>query len=149
MAADWDRRVKGLRASGPSVILDSNFLFVPKRFNVDIFEEMRRLLGANVRFLVPRPVITELHLLRHRAAPSVTREIDFALSLVERCEVLEEGLLDGELVDDFISRMSSEKGYGVATNDRELRRHLRASGVQVVYLRQRTHLEVEGVQRNS
>jgi rRNA-processing protein FCF1 len=68
------------------VILDSNFLFIPSRFRVDVFQELNRLLGRNVRCVVTTPIIDELRLLRTDAKPSFIKEVDFALGLVDRCD---------------------------------------------------------------
>lgn len=146
MASDRNRRPTGLGLADldPAVILDSNFLFVPLRFGVDIFEELHRLLGEPLRCLVPEPVIGELRLLRLDAKPSFRKEIEFALGLVEKCEVLDEDQLAGETVDDFILRIATQTGHPVATNDSELRRRLREAGVPVIYLRQRAFLEING-----
>ena len=93
MAADRDRdpEVRG----GRGVILDSNFLFIPLRFGVDVFGELEVLLGPSVVFLVPDAVLGELELLREGASPSLLREIEFAVGLAGRCLVLEGGRLEG------------------------------------------------------
>lgn len=147
MATDRRGDPERLIRTGPSaaVILDSNFLFIPLRFGVDIFEEFHRLLGRNVRCIVTTPIIDELRLLRTDAKPSFMKEVDFALGLVDRCEVMEASLDSGETVDDSIVREASDGPFIVATNDAELRRRLRKAGVSVVFLRQRSHLEMEGI----
>jgi len=144
MAADRDRDPEVMRVGGRGVILDSNFLFVPLRFGVDIFGELEGLLGPSVVCLVPAVALAELELLRDGASPSLVREIDFAVELAGRCRVLEGDRLEGESVDDLILRLAVGGGYLVATNDGELRRRLRGEGVAVVFLRQRAFLEVEG-----
>ena len=146
MATDRHRDHKTLNGAncGAAVILDSNFLFIPLRFGVDIFGELRRLFGRPVRCIVTTPIISELQLLRLDAKPSFKKEIDFALGLADRCEVKEESRRLEERVDDLILRVALETGYSVATNDVDLRRRLRAEGVPVVYLRQRNHLEIDG-----
>ncbi len=144
MAADRDRDAEGLRLGSRGVILDSNFLFVPLRFGVDIFGEVERLLGPLVVCLVPAAVLAELGRLRGESSPGLVREIDFALELAGRCRVLEGDRLEGESVDDLILRLAVGGGYLVATNDGGLRRRLRGEGVAVVFLRQKAYLEVEG-----
>lgn len=129
---------------GSAVILDSNFLFVPLRFGVDIFEELQRLLGSPLRCIVPTPIIKELQALKSEAKPSLQKEIDFALDLTDRCEIMEASLSQGETVDEFIIRVALETGYLVATNDAELRRRLKKVGVSVIYLRQQAYLEING-----
>lgn len=147
MAADRRRDPEGLSRTGhgAAVILDSNFLFIPLRFGVDIFEELQRLLGKLPRCIVPKPIIEELKLLRPEAKPSFKKELDFALDLAGRCEVLEENPRYGEPVDDFVLRLAVSNGWLVATNDSDLRRRLREVGVPIIYLRQRAYLEIDGL----
>jgi len=130
-----------------AVLLDSNFLFIPLRFGVDIFEELRRLLGENIKCLVTRPVLKELDLLRRGAKPGFLKEIRFAKKMAEKCEVFEDSLRTGETVDQSLVRVAIEQGFNVATNDAELRKALKKEGVSVVFLRQRAFLEVDGVIR--
>lgn len=149
MAADRHRGTAGLSRAGPAVILDSNFLFVPLRFGVDIFDELHRLLGEPLHCIIPEPVLRELRLLRQDAKPSFRKEIDFALGLVDRCEVLEKDSDPGETVDDYILRLASRTRYPVATNDGDLRQRLREAGVPVVYLRQQAYLEINGIVKSA
>lgn len=125
--------------------MDSNFLFIPLRFRVDIFEELKRLFGENVRYIVPSVVVDELKLLKENANNSFKKKVDFALLLTEKCRVIKEVVKPGENIDDVILRISIERGYVVATNDSELRRRLREKAVSVVYLRQQAFLEVDGL----
>jgi len=129
---------------GVTVILDSNFLFIPRQFGVDIFEELQRLLEGLVRCVVPSPVVEELRLLRQEAKPSMRKKMDFALALAERCELIEEQVKHGETVDDALLRLAARWRCPVATNDADLRRRLRAEGLPVIYLRQRAYLAVDG-----
>ncbi len=127
----------------PTVLLDTNFLLIPIRFRVDILQELERLL-VNPRIVVPSPVVDELRALSQRRKISEQKEADFALRIVERCEVIEAEPLPDESVDDLILRVASEQGLIVGTTDGGLRRRLRDRGVPVVYLRQRSFLDIEG-----
>jgi rRNA-processing protein FCF1 len=143
----WFAEGLGLDAIPITVLLDSNFLFVPFRFGVDIFEEMERLFSSNVRCLVSRLVLEELLSLKFGAKPGFLREINFAVKIAKRCEIFEDKLRPGETVDQSLVRVAREQGFYVATNDAELRKSLRNEGVSVVFLRQKAFLEVEGVIR--
>jgi rRNA-processing protein FCF1 len=149
VAADRRRYAEGLDLDRhpAGVLLDSNFLFIPLRFGVDIFDELRRLLGENVKCLVTRPVLTELDLLRRGAKPGFLKEIGFARKMAEKCDVFEDSLRIGETVDQSLVRVAIEQGFNVATNDAELRKTLKKASVSVVFLRQRAFLEVDGVIR--
>ena len=126
-----------------TIILDSNFLFVPLRFGVDIFEEFKRLL-VNVRCVVPSPVLEELRFLKEEAKTS-PKEAEFALTMAGRCEIIHEAVEPGETVDEVILRLARSWRCPVATNDSELKQLLRSEGIPVIYLRQRAYLEIEGV----
>ena len=119
------------------VILDSNFLFVPLRFGVDIFGELERLLGPSVVCLVPAAVLAELEVLRDGASPSLLREIDFALELAaERIAKARKakGLTQkqlGEKLNLPQSQISRIERNPDRTTVRTLKRIARALGVDV------------------
>ena len=149
MAADRRRHVEGLDLNRRqvAVLLDSNFLFIPLRFGIDIFEELRHLLGEKIKYFVTRPVLNELDLLRVEAKSGFLREITYARKMADKCDVFEDTLRTGETVDQSLVRVAFEQGFYVATNDAELRKALKKEGVSTVFLRQRAFLEVDGVIR--
>jgi rRNA-processing protein FCF1 len=94
---------------------------------------------------VPSVVIDELMLLRDKASPSFKRDVDFVLSLVKRCETISIISEVNEAIDDIIFRLAEKTGYPVATNDSDLRNRLKKKGIPVIYMRQRSHLEINGL----
>jgi rRNA-processing protein FCF1 len=48
-------------------------------------------------------------------------------------------------VDDSLVRVAKENGFYVATADAQLRRRCRGEGVPVIFLRQRSHLALDGL----
>jgi rRNA-processing protein FCF1 len=126
------------------VILDANALFVPLEFKLDIFEQTRELLGRNVDFVLLSAVKHELDLLASGDEPKLRRQASFALRLAEKCRLVAvEGC--GEAVDDVVVRVAKSWGAVVFTNDRLLRRRLRDISVPVIYLRQKTRLDIDGL----
>ena len=126
------------------VILDSNALFVPLKFKIDIFEETRRLLNRNVEFVLLSPVKRELELLAAKDSPKTRREAAYALRLAQKCKnvaVEAEGLA----VDDVIVRVAKSWSSVVFTNDRQLKKRLRDISVPVIYVRQKSRLDVDGL----
>jgi len=118
---------------------------VPIRFGVDIFSELDKLLEVEIEPAVTRPVLEEINLLQRESKYSFNRELEFALKMVERCNVIEDELRPGEKVDDSLIRIAVDKEYLVATNDANLRHRLRTLGVTVIYLRQSNRLSIDGV----
>lgn len=127
-----------------TVILDTNFLFIPRNFKIDIFEELRGLMGNDARCVITRTVILELEQLKASAGPSFGREVNFAQQVAERCEIFEDEIKSGEDADDSIIRVAVEEGYAVATNDAEFRRRLKDSKVPTIFVRQGAYLDSEG-----
>lgn len=128
-----------------NVILDSNALFVPLQFRIDIFEEIRRLLNRNVEFILLSSVKRELEMLATKDSPKIRREALFALKLAEKCKYVPVEN-DGELtVDDAIVRVAKKWSSPVFTNDIQLKRKLRDISVPVIYVRQKSRLDIDGL----
>jgi hypothetical protein len=126
------------------VILDSNFLFIPSEFRLDIFEELESLLGRQVTLILLSVTYKEIRRISEEGSPKIRKQASLALELAERCHIVqvERGL--EETCDDVIVRVATEWKSPVATNDRALRRRLRNARVPVIFLRQRHRLELEG-----
>ncbi len=125
------------------VILDSNFLFVPFQFKIDVFSELERLLGK-AEPVVLSTTITELEGLVKKGSPKLARQALVALELAKKCVSVDVELLPGESFDDVVLRVAEGWSCPVATNDAVLRRRLRKAKLPVVYVRQGSKLEVEG-----
>ena len=67
-----------------TVLLDSNFLLVPVQFKIDVYEEIRNLLG-NPQFIILAEIFNELYLKLHRE-----RQQKFRLELKTSLELLEQ-----------------------------------------------------------
>jgi len=129
------------------VIFDSNFLFVPLQFKVDIFEELMKLLNQRFDPILLSPTQRELLRIAERGSPKMRKLASLALKLAEKCRLIEVEPLLGETHDDVIVRVAKEWGCPVATNDRELRKRLRKERVPTIFLRQRAYLDAEGLIR--
>jgi rRNA-processing protein FCF1 len=126
------------------VIFDSNFLFIPSQFRLDVFEELANLLSQRFEPVLLSPTHRELLKIAEKGTPKLRKQASLALKLAEKCRVVhvEKGL--EETHDDVIVRVATEWRCPVATNDRELRKRLRNREVPVIFLRQKHRLELEG-----
>jgi rRNA-processing protein FCF1 len=127
------------------VILDSNFLMIPFQFNLDVFQEIEFLLQKKVDFIVPSAVKSELTGISSRGGEGAA-EASLALQLASRCRVVEVTLDPGETVDDAIVKASQKLRAVVATTDIALKKRLRDINIPVVYLRDKSKLEVDGIE---
>jgi len=127
------------------VILDSNALFVPLQLKIDIFEELRKLLNMKFELILLSPIRRELEKLAENGSPKMRKNASYALKMAEKCKLIE---LDEEIAgfspDDAILQVAREWKTPVFTNDRELRKRLRNINVPVIYVRQKSRLEING-----
>ncbi len=126
------------------VIVDANFLLVPSQFSVDIFDELARVLNRSFEPLMTLPTYRELQKIAKASAPKLQRQAILALKLAGKCRIINVEKSSSESHDNLIVRLAFAMKCCVATNDRELKKKLRKLGLTVIYLRQRSHLVVEG-----
>jgi len=126
------------------VIFDSSFLFIPFQFNVDIFEEMEKVLNRRFEPIITTPTYKELQKIAGLSSPKLKRQATLALKLAEKCRKINVEKRRNELHDEVLVRVASEMRCCVATNDRDLKKRIRKLGLPVIYLRQKSHLAVEG-----
>jgi hypothetical protein len=127
------------------VIVDTNFLFIPLEFKIDIFEALSTLISGQIEPVLLSTNYDELKRVAEKAPPKLRKQAVLALRLSERCRVVEVERKEGETNDDVILRVAESWKSPVATNDRELRKKLRVRNLSVVFLRGKKRLELEGV----
>ena len=127
------------------VILDSNALFVPLELKIDIFEELRKLLNRNLDFIIISPVKVELEILSNKESPKIRRQANYALRLVEKCKYVPVDFSKKLTTDDVIVKVAKDWNSLVFTNDRILKKRLRDISVPVIYVRQKSRLDIDGL----
>jgi len=128
------------------VLFDTNFLMAAFEGPVDVVERVEELLEAKVRPIILKSQLRELERIassheRQKAARIARAALEYVKK--KEFEVVENG---ERAVDDAIVEASRREDYIVATNDRELRRRLRRSGVNVIYMKSDGKFELEGYQ---
>jgi len=124
---------------------------IPFKFNLPLFEEVERALNRSFSAIVLSPIVDELTVLVRTGTPKEKQAARLALKLAKaKCEILPFQLTPNETVDDLILRIATERGYAVATNDKELRKRLRTQtkrapkGIPVLYLRAGSYIAIDG-----
>jgi rRNA-processing protein FCF1 len=124
------------------ILCDTNFLLLPLRFGVDVFNEVNDVLNDIVEFYVSSKVLNEINLLRKKAKPRLNKELLFALKMTEQCKIIQD---DSKLlVDDSLVELAKKNFMVIGTTDSRLRKKARAEGIRVIYLRQKRYLVLEG-----
>jgi rRNA-processing protein FCF1 len=112
---------------------------IPGIFGVDIIGELDRLLEKGYNLVIPGPVIDELEELVSRGRPIERSAARLGLSLAARGKKVEiEGPADEAIVN------LARKNFVVGTTDSALRKEIRRRSFPVIYLREKSHLAVDG-----
>jgi rRNA-processing protein FCF1 len=133
------------RRKGPlKIILDSNAFFIPLQFKIDIFEELERVANTSIDPVLLEPVQQELEKLIREGSPRMQKDASYALKLAQKCTLMEAKEQEGVSTDDIIVSVARKHRLPVLTNDRQLRKRLRDINVPVIYVRQKSRLEIDG-----
>ena len=127
-----------------SILMDSNALFVPIQFKIDIIEQLKRLLGSNFQLILISPIRRELEHIAEKGPQKTKKMVSYAMKLADRCTLVDIGEEKSSSPDDLLVEIGSRWGCPVFTNDRQLRKRLRNINVPVIYVRQRSRLEIDG-----
>ncbi len=125
--------------------MDSNALFVPLQFKIDIFTDLSRVLNRNYELILLSPVKRELETLVEKSGPKTRKDALLALSLAEKCTYVKVPESPKEPTDDAIARIAKKWNAPVFTNDKLLKKKLRDISVPVIYVRQKSRLDIDGM----
>lgn len=121
------------------IILDSNFLTIPYQFNIDIFEEIDRIMGEDYELITLDGVIEELEELKKSLGKdAIAAKIGLELIKKKNVKVIK---TREKNVDNTIIKIA-DKNTIVATNDKELRQRLKNKNIKTIYLRNKKYLEM-------
>ncbi len=142
-----------------AVLLDSNFLYVPVQFKVDIYDEIPRFVEEKTELIVLTGVRDELaSKVKRESTRQSARDGMLALQILakkvdeQKARLVKIDPHAGEAIDDYVVRAAIKARNDaivllgtniyatriyVATNDKQLKRKLDAEGIGVLHLRQR------------
>ncbi len=129
------------------VLLDTNFILsMVEKPNVKFEEEFSRVLNGFYQLVTLKRIVDELKLLKNKAKSiSELRKYMFGLEFIsKKCKIIDVPNSVRLNVDELIEKVATWKKYVVATNDKELRKKLKAKGIPTIYIRQGMYLELNG-----
>jgi rRNA-processing protein FCF1 len=127
------------------IIVDSNALFVPLQYKIDIFAELPKLLNRNYELILISPVKHELETLAQKNSFKTRKNAQFALNLAQKCTYIKVPEQPNEQTDEAILRTAKQWNTPVFTNDKQLKQKLRDISVPVMYVRAKSRLEIDGL----
>ncbi|MBT3985100.1 hypothetical protein HOD38_00500 [archaeon] len=122
------------------ILLDTNFLMAIYQFKIDIFEETKNALMENVEFFIIDKTKNELEKLIKTSKLSDSQAAKFALKVLEKKPIKIIKTAENTYVDDLILE---QKGYIVATVDKELKQKLKKEKIQILTIKQKKYIILE------
>ncbi len=113
---------------------------MPAQFRIDLFDELRQILGA-FEPLVLEEGVKELTGLSNKLGRDGAAA-RYGLALAEKCTTVRPESPVPERADDQVVAYAAKTECYVVTNDRRLRGELLARGIGVISLRKQKRLEL-------
>jgi len=127
------------------IILDTNFLFVPYLFKIDILDEFYNIINTSFEILILKDSIEELkRKLMNIKSEKQRKEIEMALEYAKNFKVIDVDFNKSLSVDDKIVEFALLNNCIVATNDKELRKKLKRLGIPIICVRGKKYLTIYG-----
>jgi rRNA-processing protein FCF1 len=138
------------------IVVDANFVLLPFQFKIDYLDEITTSLEGKTIFIVYKQILDELEAKKLRE-PNATK---FHMNLKSGLLYLEKNndkfiilyrqsvKSKEETTDDFLLKSCQElkgknKKVYLASNDAELRRKARKTGISTIFLRQKKYLSFD------
>ena len=135
MASD---RIWGNR-SEKTVILDSNAVMMLFEFQINLEDELVKLIGKN-KIIIPKTIRDELDFLSKNAKGKKRINAKASLELIKKYKIVG---IDVKNADESVYQLAKQTGSYVLTNDKELRQRLKKISTPVIFLRAKKKLQVE------
>lgn len=125
------------------VILDTNFLFIPGEFGVDIFSEISRIMNEPYEVCILQKSIDELEVLIQKLGKkkeALNAKLGYIMAKQKGLKTLRgssEAYADDELLELV---KENPKGVIVATQDAELKKKIIEASGRIIELKQKSHL---------
>ena len=139
-----------------TVIIDSNFILLPFQFKIDYLTEITQQLGIKTEFFIFKQILNELEAKKKREGGKIKfrKQLEAGLLYLENFKDkfnlnFNNSLKrDNETTDDFLLRKCIDlkketRHLFLATNDSELRKRAKNSGLNVIFMRQKKFLSFE------
>ncbi|MDD5022744.1 MAG: hypothetical protein PHU63_01090 [Candidatus ainarchaeum sp.] len=121
------------------VILDTNFLLIPYKYKLDIFKELKLLIGS-VQFIISNKIIEELNSIAGRKGTAAL-QARFALKILDKYKSDILVVLSEKKVDDWIIDYSQEHRTIVCTDDIKLKNILRKNNIRVIMVKSKSKVD--------
>lgn len=123
------------------IIFDTNFLFVTFSYDVDVIREIEKRFGENYNLFIFEGTISELEKIYERKDKSKKKNLPLVLKFLDiyNFKIISS---DNSYVDKDMIDIANENLI-FATSDKNLKRKIRDKKGKIMYLRQKSYIEIE------
>lgn len=117
---------------------------IPCKDSVDVFDELERLMEGKYELATLISVKEELVNISEnlKGKDKIAAQVGLALLEKKNVRLIESVKTQGGVDNEILAVAGASKGdFIVCTNDRELRKRLKAGGIPVISLRGKSHLD--------
>lgn len=124
------------------IILDTNFLLIPGTLKVDIFSEINRICNFKYTLHIVDKTLDELKKIIETQRGKYKSASNLALQLIKNKGVKTIKTKKDKLVDNLILDIAKKSKIIVATQDKELKKRLKAKNAGLIVLKQKKYLDL-------
>jgi hypothetical protein len=138
------------------IVVDANFVLLPFQFKIDYLYEITASLEGKTIFIVYKQILDELEAKKLREPNATKFHMNLKSGLLyleknnDKFNILYRQSIKSkeETTDDFLLKTCQElkgknKKVYLASNDAELRRKARKTGISTIFLRQKKYLSFD------
>ncbi len=122
------------------IIFDTNFLFVTFEFRLDVVSEIQKLVGTNYTLYIYEGTLGELESVERKGDKN-KKFLPLISTMLKRYNFKiiksKQSYIDDQIIEN------AQNGVIIATNDKELRKKLWEIPARVMYMRQKSYLEIK------
>ncbi len=122
------------------IILDTNFLFITFEFRLDLIGDITRIIGAEFNLFIYEGTIDELKSIEKKKTKN-KKFLPLIMTMLHRYNIKIIRSNEKYIDDQILSNLN--KNIIIATNDKELKLKIWKGGGRVLYMRQKSYLEIK------
>lgn len=130
---------KEVKIKEKPLIFDTNFLFVTFEFHIDIIRDILPLMGSKVEFFIYEGTLDELKAIEKKGDKN-KRFLPLILKMLTlyKFKVItsKQSYVDDQILENLTQEVL------IATNDKALRQEIQSKGFKVMYMRQKSFIEI-------
>lgn len=125
------------------IIFDTNFLFIPFKFKMDIISELDRVAHTYELFIIDK-TLEELEKIQKTKTKKDRKYINLIIKFINlyNFKLIQTTSTQGKYVDEILLNLTKNNDLLIATMDKELREKIKNLSKKCLIFRQKSYLEI-------